>query len=269
MRNFSEATATESGESVAAAETEQKTEQKTAQNTVEKTFSGAYWRAAADVFKNVRMIAFAAIICALRVAVKSFSVPIAPGLYLSFDCYVNAVGALVYGPLMALCVGAVSDTIGAVLFPKGPYFFPFIAVEMSSGFIFALFMWRKKLTAPRLLTAKFTVNFVCNIVLNSLIQKWYYALFEAEKVYYVINGARIVKNLVLFPLEATLICLLVNALLPGLKSLRYADKAQTGIPLRKKEIAYCVLLAVFSVALVLFYVYFLKDFVAAHNIKLF
>ena len=234
-----------------------------------KTFSRAYWREAARLFKSVRMLAFAALICALRVAVKMFSVPIAPGLYLSFDCYVNAVGALVYGPLVALCVGAVSDTIGAALFPKGPYFFPFIVVEMASGFIFGIFIWRKKLTASRLLTAKFTVNFVCNIVLNSLIQKWYYALFDAEKVYYIINGARIVKNLVLFPLEATLICLLVNALLPGMKNLRYAEKDQQGIPLTKKEITLCVLLALFSVALVLFYVFFLKDFVAAHNVKLF
>ncbi|MDD6995277.1 MAG: folate family ECF transporter S component [Candidatus Borkfalkiaceae bacterium] len=234
-----------------------------------KTFSKAYWREAARLFKNVRILAFAALICALRVAVKMFSVPVAPGLYLSFDCYVNAVGALVYGPLVALGVGAVSDTIGALLFPKGPYFFPFIVVEMASGFIFALFIWRKKLTATRLLTAKFTVNFVCNIILTSLIQKWYYALFEAEKVYYIINGARIVKNLVLFPLEATLICLLVNALLPGLKALRYADKDQQGIPLTKKEIVCCVLLAVFSVALILFYIFFLKDFVAAHNFKLF
>ena len=205
-----------------------------------KTFSHAYFKEAAKVFKDARKLAFAAVICALRVAVKSLSLQIAPGVYLSFDCYVNALGSLVYGPLMALCVGAVSD------------FFPFILVEMSSGFLFALFLWKKRLTAPRLLAAKFTVNFVCNILLNSLIQKWYYALFDADKVYYVINGVRIVKNLVLFSLEATLICILVNALLPGLKSLNYVDKGQRGIEFNKKEILLTAALAVVSVAIVLF-----------------
>lgn len=234
-----------------------------------KSFSRTYWKDAAALLKNVKILAYAAVICALRVAVKSLSVPIAPGVYLSFDCYINAVGAMVYGPLTALLVGAVSDTIGGVLFPKGPYFFPFIAVEMLSGFIFALFLWRKKLTAPRLLLAKFTVNFVCNIVLNSAIQKWYYALFDADKVYYMINGVRIVKNLAVFPLEAVLICVLLNALLPGLKALGYADKSQESIALEKKELLLCALFAVLSVALVLFYAFFLKDFVAAHNIKLF
>lgn len=87
-----------------------------------KTFSHAYFKEAAKVFKDARKLAFAAVICALRVAVKSLSLQIAPGVYLSFDCYVNALGSLVYGPLMALCVGAVSDTIGGVMFPKGAYF---------------------------------------------------------------------------------------------------------------------------------------------------
>ena len=67
-----------------------------------KTFSHAYFKEAAKVFKDARKLAFAAVICALRVAVKSLSLQIAPGVYLSFDCYVNALGSLVYGPLMAL-----------------------------------------------------------------------------------------------------------------------------------------------------------------------
>ena len=45
---------------------------------------------------------------------------------------------MIYGPLVGLLVGAVSDTIGAVLFPTGAYFFPFIFVEMFSSFIFGL-----------------------------------------------------------------------------------------------------------------------------------
>ena len=87
-----------------------------------KTFSHAYFKEAAKVFKDARKLAFAAVICALRVAVKSLSLQIAPGVYLSFDCYVNALGSLVYGPLMALCVGAVSDTIGGVMFPRRVFF---------------------------------------------------------------------------------------------------------------------------------------------------
>lgn len=243
--------------------------EKTKNKGKEKIFSLAYWKRAAKVFKDVRIVAFAAVICALRIAVKSVNVPIAPGVHLSLDCYVNAVGAFVYGPLMALIVGAISDTIGAVLFPQGAYFFPFIFVEMSSGFIFALFLWRKKLSAQKLLLAKFTVNLFCNLFLSPVIQKLYYYLIGAEKAYYLVTGVRVVKNLVLFPLEGILICVLLNALLPGLKALRYVEREQEGIPLQKKEILLCVLLAVLSVALVLFYSFFLKGFIADRNVKWF
>ena len=54
--------------------------------------SKEYWRLAAKNFSDVRMLAVAALIIALRVAVKLLQVEIAPGLSLTFDCYVNSLG---------------------------------------------------------------------------------------------------------------------------------------------------------------------------------
>lgn len=233
-------------------------------------FSKAYWSEAAGLVKKVRMLVFAALICALRIAVKSFSIPIVPNtLSLTFDCYVNALGSLIYGPVMALLVGAVSDTIGAVLFPKGAYFFPFIFVEMSSGFIFGLFFWKRKISVSRAILAKFTVSFFCNIILTSLVMKWSYAYFATGKTYYFINVSRIVKNLVLFPLEGLIIVLILNAVLPLLKSRNFVDRGQEGLKLDKKSVILVISLTLLAVAIVLFYVLFLKDFLSENNIKLF
>lgn len=233
-------------------------------------FSKAYWQEAARNFSRVKMLVFAALICALRIAVKAVRIPIIPGtLYFSFDAYVNALGSLVYGPLVGLAVGAVSDTIGAFLFPSGAYFFPFIVVEMSSSFIFALFFWKRTLGAPRVILAKFAVSFICNIVLNSLLIKWSYAYFATGKTYNLINGVRIVKNLVMIPLEGTLIVVILNAFLPVLKQMRFVEEGQEGLKLRKRDIVLVILLTVISVALIVFYFFFLKDFISEHNIKLF
>lgn len=233
-------------------------------------FSKAYWQEAARNFSRVKMLVFAALICALRIAVKSARVPIIPGtLYLTLDAYVNAIGSLVYGPLVGLAVGAISDTIGAFLFPSGPYFFPFIVVEMSSSFIFALFFWKRRIGAPRTILAKFTVSFICNIVLNSLLIKWSYSYFATGQTYSLINGVRIVKNLILIPLEGTLIVVILNAFLPALRQMRFVEEGQEGLKMRKRDIVLVVILTVVSVALVLFYFFFLKDFISEHNIKLF
>lgn len=229
---------------------------------------GAYWKDAGLQFANVKMLVFAACICALRIAVKLIRVPIIPGvLNFTFDAYVNALGSLVYGPLVALLVGAISDTVGAIFFPSGPYFFPYIFIEMSSSFIFALFFWRKKLTAPKAILAKFTVNFICNIILTSLVMKWQYAYFGTEGTYSFFNLSRIVKNLVLAPLEGTLIVVILNALLPVLRRFKFAKKEQQGIKLTWQSILLIVVLTALSVAIVLFYVFFLRDWIKANNIK--
>lgn len=235
-------------------------------NEKSSILSTAYWKESAKNLKDVKMIAFASLIVALRVAVKFITIPVDLGVEVSFDCYINSLGALVYGPLMGLLVGAVSDTLGCLLHPSGPYFFPFIFVEMSSSFIFALFLWKKRLSAPRVLLSKFTVNFICNIIMTSLLMKPYMSIFYG-KGYSFVNMTRIVKNLVVFPVESVLITLILAALVPPLKSVGLIDKKQENISIRNKDILLTVVLFLLSVGLVLFYVFWLKDFIAAHNIK--
>ncbi len=233
----------------------------------------AYWHDAARQLRDVRMLVFAALIIALRVAVKYFKLPLASGLSLSFDCYVNSLGSLVYGPVVALLVGAVSDTVGCILIPSGAYFFPFIFVEMSSSFLFALFFWRQKITVRRTLLAKFTVNFVCNIIMTSLFVKWNYYLYygvEKAEAYNAINLVRIGKNLVLFPLEAFLIVLVLGTASKPLIRAGLVPTSSFSLDTAKKKavIAEVSGVALLSVGLVLFYIFFLRDFIAQHNIKL-
>ena len=241
----------------------------------EKTsfFSKKYWKDAALQLSDIKMLTMAALIVALRVAVKFFKIPLAPGLSISLDAYVNSLGSIVYGPIVGLLVGAVSDVIGCIVTGQmGEYFLPFILVEMSSSFIFALFFWQRKIKLSRVLTAKFTVNFVSNIIMTSLFNKWYYYLYfgvEKAQAYNVINGARIAKNLIMFPLEATIIVIVLTAALPILARTKLVDKKYCYIekPSNVKFIIQILVLTLISVALVLLYVFFLKDFISNLNIK--
>ena len=79
-------------------------------------FSRQYWREARNEFSNPKTLVFAALIIALRVIVKMAKIPLVAGLSLTFDCYINALGSIVYGPIVAICVGAISDTLGCMLF---------------------------------------------------------------------------------------------------------------------------------------------------------
>ncbi len=232
--------------------------------------SVAYWRDAAANLKDVRMVALAAMIVALRALCKMLEIPIAPGLNINVAALFNSVGAMVYGPVVGVVGAIVSDPLGYLLHPDGPYFLPFMLTDMSSSLIFGLFFWRRRLTVSRAMTAKFTVNMISNVILTSAIMKWYYLVFygvEKAEAYSLINLTRIVKNLVMFPIEAILIAVVLGALSPALYRLRMLPEK----PDLKLKIRHYILLAVLTllaIGLVVFYVVFLKDFVKEHNFKL-
>lgn len=171
-----------------------------------------FWQLSLGEFKNLKMLCFAALIIAIRVVIKNFKIPIMPpAVYLGFDFLINSFGSMVYGPIVALAVGAVSDTLGAILFPIGQYFFPFIFVEMMSGFIFALFLYRQKLTTWRIILSRLSVVVICNFIINPIVMTWSNKFFY-DKPYEFITFARVAKNAAVFPVECLLLVLWLGAL---------------------------------------------------------
>ena len=213
-------------------------------------FSRAYWRLSAAEFRNLYSFILAALFAALRIAVKSLSIPVGESLYISLDFFVNSVGSMIYGPLMGLLVGAVSDTIGAILFPKGPYFFPFIVVEMLSAFLFGLFLYRQRLSALRIVLSRFAVVVLCNFVVNPLIMKWYYTVVVGKDIAFL-RWATVIKNLCLFPAEAALLVLWIGAVSSAAyrMNLIYIKPARMEVKKAVLGIALLTLLAAGGIAL--------------------
>lgn len=218
-------------------------------------FSRDYWRLAAGEFKNLRMLILAALLTALRIAVKSARIPVGPDLNITFGFLVNAVGSMIYGPVVAIAASAVSDTVGALLFPTGTYFLPFLFEEIAGGVLFALFYYRARLSTPRVLLGRFAVTVVCNLILNPLFLMWYYALYLG-KSYAFLTWPRLAKNLALFPVQTVVLVLLFRLLLPitNRMKLTYADPEQ--LKLTKKEIVAMAILTVAAAAVVVLYYVF-------------
>lgn len=212
--------------------------------------TGEYWKCAAYQLKDVRMLCIAAILIALRVALKSAYIPIGENLSIYFGFFVNALGAMIFGPVVAIVGASISDTLGALLFPsQGAYFFPFIFVEIAGSLTFALFLWRRKLSTIRIILSRFAVVFVCNFVLNPMIMNWYYAWLNNGKTYKLITLPRVVKNLALFPAESFLLVLFLGALTPALTHMKLIPSGQDKLTFNKKHI---ILLAVLFAAAAVF-----------------
>lgn len=218
-------------------------------------FSANYWRLAAAEMKSTRMLVLAAMLTALRIAIKSLYIPIGPNLNITFGFIVNALGSMIYGPVMAILTSAVSDTLGAVLFPNGAYFFPYILEEIAGGVIFALFFYRARISTMRVLFGRFMVTVVCNIILTPCITYYYYLLYMGTS-YSILSLPRMIKNAVLFPLQSLVLVVLFSAVLPltdrmGL-TFTGREKLKVG---RREVITLVVMTAASALAIVGYYWY--------------
>lgn len=212
-------------------------------------FSMAYWRDAAAELRDTRILVFAALMIALRVALKSLGIPIAADLKINIAFFVNAFGAMVFGPVVAILAAAISDTLGCLLVPSGAYFFPFIFIEIAGSLIFALFLYRTRVTATRVILSRFCIDFFVNIVLNTPIM-WLYYKMVLGKSYAIFQLPRIIKNLALFPLESVLLVLFLTAMMPvGARFGLLYDKGEN-LRLRKRQVALLVTLFVVGAACV-------------------
>lgn len=222
-------------------------------------FNRDYWKHAVSEFGNPRTIIIAAMITALRIILKSVSIPIAPSLNITFGFYANALGSMIYGPLVGLASGAISDTLGAFLFPKGTYFFPFIITEMAGSFIYGLFLYRAKLSVGRVVLSKFSVSMICNLLLTPILMKWYHAYFKTESTYKFFTLIRALKNVALFLPESFLLVLFLFSIMPITSRMKLTSQTDAKPEFTRRNIIAVILLLIVSIAAVLFLVYLLHN----------
>ena len=206
-------------------------------------FSAEYWRLAFSEMKNPRSLVFAALILALRVAVKPLSIHISGDLTEGIGFIVNAFGSMVYGPVVALLSGALSDTLGFLVFPSGIYFPAYMITEMAGSFVFALFLYRAEITIPRLILCRFSICFFVNVLLAYPIHVWYYSVALGKD--YSIAWIRVVKNIVLFPVETVILAVVFRSLVPPFRKMGYLVSGTDRLDFSRKHVI--LLIALFLI----------------------
>ncbi len=177
-------------------------------------FSKAYWRDAAAELKSTKMIVIAALMIALRVATKGLAVPIAPNLDLfNLASFINALSAMIIGPVLAIPAALVSDFLGVMIWDGGNYFLPYALQEIASSFIWALLLYRTKVTPWKVLIGRFSICLFVNIILGTPIHMLY-QIYTTGQSTYVLTLPRILKNLFMFPIESVVMSLFLSVLIP-------------------------------------------------------
>ena len=172
-------------------------------------FSRSYWRTALRELQNLRMLTLAAIVVALRIVLSGLYIPLGDNLNIFFGYLINSLGSAIYGPVVALLSGFATDVLGYFVHPTGPFFPGYVLSTMLGSFFYALFFYRARVTALRVVLAKLSVNLLVNVGLGAL---WSAIQFSKGYYYYLVKS--LAKNIGLLPVEALLLWLFLRAMAP-------------------------------------------------------
>lgn len=221
-------------------------------------FCKAYWVDAFAELKDLKMLIFAALIVALRVALKTLvRIPLGPSLDITPAFLANALGAMVYGPVVGAVGAVVSDVLGVML--RGDtYFLPYVLTEIAGSVIFALFFYRQKITPTRVILSRFTICLCVNILLQTPIDILYqYVMYGYSS--YVLTLPRILKNLFMFPIESVILTVFLAAIQPITYRMKLTYDGSANLKFSKKQVVLLVILVIVGAASVFGYLFIHYD----------
>lgn len=149
---------------------------------------------------KLKKVILAGLLLAAAVVFNRFLSIKTPIVVISFGFIPKIIIATMFGPWWSMLLFGLADLIGALLFPFGAYFVGYTASAVISGFIYGIFLHRKKKIPAKtylwkLIVACLLSNLICNLLLNSV---WIYV--TTKKAISVILPTRIVKELVTVPI---------------------------------------------------------------------
>ena len=226
-------------------------------------FHKAYWRDAAGELKSTKTLVIAALMIALRVATKGLAVPIAPSLKLfSVASFINALSAMIIGPVMAIPAAFLSDFLGVLLWDGlGTYFLPYALQEIAGSVIWALLLYRAKPTPWRVMLGRLAICVLVNVLLGTAIDRMWQQYYYGNSTV-VLTIPRIVKNTFMFPIESVVMTFFLGLMVPitNRMGLTYSgSSAKEALNIGKKQIALLAVLFVVGVGCVTSYLFYYYD----------
>ena len=188
-------------------------------------FSRTYWADALADFKKTRNLVFCALMVAACVALSYIpSIPVSDGVNVTWGFLARSVCAMVGGPLLGLAFGFAEDILSFFLTGGGGYpFFPgYTLTTMLGMLIYALFLYRAKLSIRRIFLAKLLTN-ILNVTLGAL---WMAILMG--KAWFVTASGSALKNLIMLPAQTVILVVLFTALLPVLRRMKLIPREMDG-----------------------------------------
>jgi len=147
-----------------------------------------------DIFSLVLVALFIAVYGVLAL-LRIYIIP--NQLRLSLTFMPVAWSAMLFGPVAGGLTGALGDIVGWTINPMGPFFPGFTFSAFVTGVIYGLFLYKREITWKRVFLASITMVLIVEAGLNTI-----WLSIMTGSAYKVLIGARIIKSIVLMPVQA-------------------------------------------------------------------
>lgn len=159
-------------------------------------------------FKKINTITCCAMFGAMSIVLSYVaSIRVTPNLKIGLGALPNEMVDYLFGPIVGCLFGGGMDVIKFMLKPDGGFMPGFTFNAMLAAFIYGLFLYKKPLSLPRMIIAKYIVAILCNIILGT-----YWLSMVNGKGFLALLPGRAIKNMIQAPVDAILFYLIAKAL---------------------------------------------------------
>lgn len=166
--------------------------------------------------KDLRNVVFCGLLGAMAIALDQFTtIKIGEYIRIGFSGYPNRMCDYLFGPVTGAIFGAVMDILKFMVKPDGMFNPLFTLVPVVAALICGVFWYRKKVTIWRVAIAQLLVKVICNIFLNT----WFISI-TGGKAMMAIIGPRIIRNLVMWPIDTVFMFVVLTAIERAMRGMR-------------------------------------------------
>lgn len=168
---------------------------------------------------SVEMITVTAMLIAAEVVLSRFCSINSNALKIGFGFVPIVIAAVIYGPVTAGIAYGLSDLIGALLFPIGPYFPGFTACAALMGVVYGLFLHnqrvqktdnRKEKLRLRLFLTRILPPTLINSAIGLFLNTIWVSILYSKYSYWGWFAQRITEYAILIPLNLVLIPVIIK-----------------------------------------------------------
>lgn len=169
--------------------------------------------------RNIRLIVSSGLFIAMEVVLTRFLSIQTPIVRIGFSFIPIAISSMMFGPIFGGVTAALADIIGMIIFPNGGAYFPgFTLSAFLTGAIYGLFLHKKTKTFFRISMAVIIISVFVNLGLDTV---WLWII--TGKGFMAILPPRIVKTLIMIPIQIIIIKAIWNYIIGPLKSIYLYD----------------------------------------------